>query len=419
MGILARVVRGLDSLGAAAAIGGRTVLGVDTNRVPADWTHITKVDPEVGKRLPLAYPLYLQHTSAVEVGGSRDVTGETTEETLRLVADRPVPAFQEPSAARHVTEETRERAAFLAIPEVVNGDAAAMVGTLGEGIEYVKTELGPQLIDRKLPVPLGALEDRLANFAASWMLREEVFEAYIIMNLDSAAAREGNVTEEGLLSPAEARQRALAVEHYLESEIIYLEYSGRFGGEEAVDLLEAIDDAVSAPRIWYGGGLDSRENAEAVLEAGADSVVVGNVFHEIAEEEREHCRAAAADLAADADEAAVEDWVAANVDVPESSAARYLSTIPGVARPDRLAEEYLVTTLQLYLETRALADEVVDASSLSDVEAVLDDRPAAPGATALAGVVEPAFQRRLVRALLAAHAGLEPDLPVSHLAVEF
>jgi len=418
MGILARIVGSLETAGAAAAIGGRTVLGVDTNPVPADWTHVTKVDPEGEKRLPLWYPLYLQHTSAVEVGGSRDVTGDNAQETLELVADRPSPAIQEPSAARHVTEETRELAEFLAIPEVVNGDAEAMVGTLGEGIEYVKTELGPQMLRRTLPVPLGGLEDRLADFAASWMLREEVFEAYIIMNLDSAAAREGNVTEDGLLSPEQARQRALAVEHYLESEIIYLEYSGTFGGEEAVDLLAAIDDAVSAPRIWYGGGLDSRENAEAVLEAGADSVVVGNVFHEVAAEEREHCEAAAAALDADADREAVAEWVDQTVDVAESSAARYLSTNPDVADPAALAERYLVTTISTYLDLRALAEETREADSLAEIDAALDGA-GVPGATRLAGVVDGDFHRRLVRSVLAAEADLSPDLPVSHLAVGF
>jgi phosphoglycerol geranylgeranyltransferase len=408
---LSDVVRTVDAAAAAARIGSRSLLGLDTNPVPAEWDHITKVDPEAGKDLPLLFPLYLQHTSATEVGGSRDVTGTNTEETLELVADRPVPAFQEPSAARHVTDETRDRAEFLAIPEVVNGDAEAMVGTLGEGIEYVKTDLGPAMLREKLPVSLGSVEERLTDFAASWLLRDAVFEAYIIMNLDSAAAREGNVTEDGLLSPDEARQRAMAVEHYLESEILYLEYSGTFGGEEAVALLEAIDEATTSPRIWYGGGLDNRENARTVLEAGADSVVVGNIFHQIASEERDHCEAVAADLEA-TDENAVESWVADNVAIEESSAARYLSTIPGVADPEGRAEEYLVATLSTYLEARALAESL-------DTDEGIDDALGAgvPGASYVDGIVDDGFQRRLVRSLLADRFDRAPDLPVAHLSV--
>ncbi|PSP44928.1 hypothetical protein BRC69_07500 [Halobacteriales archaeon QH_6_66_25] len=46
-----------ESLAAAASIGGRRLLGLDTNPVSAEWTHVTKVDPEGEKQLPVAYPL--------------------------------------------------------------------------------------------------------------------------------------------------------------------------------------------------------------------------------------------------------------------------------------------------------------------------------------------------------------------------
>jgi phosphoglycerol geranylgeranyltransferase len=410
------IVRRVDDIAAVARIGSRSVLSLDTNPVPAEWTHITKIDPEEGKDLPLLFPLYLQHTSAAEVGGSRDVTGRNTEDTFELVADRPVSAFQEPSAPRHMTERTREMAEFLAIPQVVNGDGEAMVGTLGGGIEYVKSELGPKILAEKLPVSLGSLEDRLADFAASWLLRDAIFESYIIMNLDSAAAREGNVTEDRLLDPSEARQRAMAAEHYLESEVIYLEYSGRFGGEEAAELLEAIDDAVSWPRIWYGGGLDNHENAQAMLDAGADTVVVGNIFHEVAAEERDHGVAIAEDLDPGASESAVEAWIETNVDIADSSAARYLSTIPDVADPEGLAETYVVATLHTYLQLRELAAGI-DATSTDDVEATLGE--SVPGIDHVEPILgDGNFYRRLVVALLSASAGLTPNLPVSHLSVE-
>jgi phosphoglycerol geranylgeranyltransferase len=413
---LVDLVRKLDDFAAVARIGSRCVLSLDTNPVPAEWTHVTKIDPEAGKDIPLLYPLYLQHTSATEVGGSRDVTGDNTEDTLELVADKPVPAFQEPSAAEHVTERSREMASFLAIPEVMNGDAEAMVGTLGGGIEHVKNTLGPKIVDEKLPVELGRFEERLADFAASWLLREAVFEAYIIMNVDSAAAREGNVTEDDRLDPPEARQRAMAAEHYLESEVIYLEYSGRFGGEEAAELLETIDEAVSWPRLWYGGGLDNRQNAEAMLDAGADAVVVGDIFHRVAAEEREYCEAAAADLGTDADNPAVKEWIRANVDIAESSAAKYLSTIPGVADPEGLAERYLVATVATYLGLQQLADGL-DAADARDVERAVGDRP--PGLDHVAPVLEDgSFYRGIVAALLADAAGLTPDLPVGQLSVD-
>ena len=110
MTTLAEIVQAIESFGAAVSIGGRTVLSLDTNSVPADWTHVTKVDPEQEKQLPFAFPLYLQHTSAVSVGGSSDITGETTEETFELLNAADVACFHEPSAARHVSALALETA---------------------------------------------------------------------------------------------------------------------------------------------------------------------------------------------------------------------------------------------------------------------------------------------------------------------
>jgi hypothetical protein len=56
----------LGRLAAIARVAAR-LLPVDTNPVPRMWTHLTKVDPEDRKRLPLLYPRYLRHTDAVVV----------------------------------------------------------------------------------------------------------------------------------------------------------------------------------------------------------------------------------------------------------------------------------------------------------------------------------------------------------------
>jgi len=367
---LTDLVRRLERAAALSSIGGRTLLGLDTNPVPADWTHITKVDPESEKQLPLLFPAYLSHTSAVSVGGSQDVTDQNTAETFELVTRTATPAFHEPSEATHVTEQTREQADFLAVPEVLNGDTEALIGTLGKGIEYVRTDLGPSMVEEKFGLPLGAFGDRVSDFAAGYLMEEAIFEAYIIMNLDSAAAREANVTDEDLLDPQQAKERALAAEHHLDSEIIYLEYSGTFGGEEAVDLLEAIDEGVSWSRIWYGGGLDSRENANNVLDAGADAVVVGDVFHRIAEVEAELIAEAREEFDAGADPEAIQAWVTDAVDVAETDAGRYLSTIPAVTQPTGQAREYLTTAVELALALDEIAADLDDPTR-SDIEAAV------------------------------------------------
>ena len=420
---LSDVARRLERVTRGLSLASRQLLELDTNPVSADWDHITKVDPEGEKQLPLCFPLYLSHTSAVSVGGSRDVTDRNTEETFALLEHAPVPAFHEPSAADHVTEKTREHAEFLAVPEVLNGHSTSLVGTLGQGIEYVRTDLGPSMIAEKVGFSLDdALGGRLGNFAAAYMLEDAVFEAYIIMNPDSAAAREASVTADDLLSPQEAKERALAAEYHLESEVIYLEYSGTFGGEEAVEILEAIDDGVTWSRIWYGGGLDNRANAQAVLDAGADAVIVGDIFHDIATEEAALFERAREHFDADVDRDAIDEWITETVDVEETSAARYLSTIPTVPDPTSRAARYLATSVEMALALDALAAEL-DEPTATEIRQTLRNGTV-PGEAAFADVLSDdgeatAFARSLSRNLLAERFEYETEDEFSphHLGV--
>ena len=418
------LLRRIASAANMATVAGRTLLGMDTNPVPADWTHISKVDPEGEKLLPLGFPLYLSETSAVSVGGSRDVTAENSEETMALVAATSAPMLHEPSGAGHVTEQTRESAESIAIPEVLNGDTEALVGTLGQGLDYVRGELGPGLVERRTGIPLdgdGLLGRRLGNFAAAYLMREAVFEAYIIMNPDSAAAREAGVTESDLLSPQAARERALAAEYHLKSEVVYLEYSGTFGGEEAVATLTELDDALTMPRIWYGGGLDSAEKADTVLDAGADAVVVGDVLHDIADVEADLVEQARAAFETPPDHTQLLDWVEETVDVGETSARRYLSTIPEVDDAAGMATEYLAAGVEFALSVDAIAAQL-DEPDRTDVSDALreDSRLARTRLAASLDSEQADLPRRLAATLLADRfdVALPDALAARHLGVE-
>jgi phosphoglycerol geranylgeranyltransferase len=418
-----RLGRLVDTLGIVV----RTVGPFDTNPVPADWVHVTKLDPEDAKKLPLLYPLFLRHTSAVSVGGSSDVTAANTEETFSLLEPLSVPAFHEPSEARHVTERTREAAAFIAIPEVLNGDSESLVGTLGKGAEYIREELTPGMLSAKLPwwTPNRVL-DALANVATSLLLSEAVFEAYIIQNPDSAAAREANVDEDDLLSARTAKQHAMAAERHLESELVYLEYSGTYGDDEAADILAAVADSLDWSRLWYGGGLDSREHAQAMLDAGADTVVVGDIFHDVAAEEAELCADAQTDLAVDATVDTVRKWITDHVDVDATAAARYLSTIPSVDDPVTTAEQYLVATVETHLELERLAERVAKAepTTRAELRRLVDEQTdgAAPGERHLRGTTHDestSMARMIAVDVLARRLDLEEsELPVSHLSTD-
>jgi len=413
------IARSAGRLAAAAQIAARTVLPVDTNPVPGGWTHVTKVDPESEKRLPLAYPLYLRHTDAVSVGGSRDVTARNTELTFDLLDHAPVPAFHEPSAPAHVTDGVRERAAFVAIPEVLNGETQALVGQLGAGIEHVRDELAPEMIDRHLPWAPARLRSALREFAASWLLASANFEAYVIQNPDSAAAREAGVDPEDVLAPGEAGRRAAAAERRLGSEVLYVEYSGTYGGEEGVAVVEAVDDATHWSRVWYGGGIDSRESALRMLEAGADAVVVGDAFHDVAEQEARLCEAALADadLPLDSDRPAVREWVTDRRSEGDA-AAGYLSTIPAVTNPERRAGEYLTAGVHARLGIERVARELDGDATETDLREAL--RRSVPGEAEFADLGEDgrAFAYESALAVLARRAGVESgSLPVDHLSV--
>lgn len=375
--------RRFESVSNLLSIGGRRLLGLDTNPVPADWTHVTKIDPEVEKPIPLCYPLYLSHTSAVSVGGSRGVTAANTEETFEFLSPIDTPAFHEPSGARQVTKETSEAMDFLAVPEVLNGDSEALIGTLGEGLDYVRTELGPELLDDRIGVSLGGfLEGRTSDAIAAYLMHDAVFEAYIIMNPESAAAREANVSDEDLLSPDAARKRALAAEYHLESEIVYLEYSGTFGGEEAEAILDELTDAVQWGRIWYGGGLDSREAVKQVHAAGAEAVVVGDVFHDIAELEVEIIEQAQDHFSEPATLPELQSWVGEEVDLAETPAARYLSTVLEVSDPIDQATKYLATAVWFGLAIEEIADGLDDPNTATLERAVRDWPPTEDDAVA-------------------------------------
>jgi phosphoglycerol geranylgeranyltransferase len=393
----ARAERVVDLLGILA----RSAL--DSNPVPADWDHVTKIDPEGAKKLPLLYPLWLSETDALSVGGSADVTPGNTEAAFDLLTGLATPLCHEPSGADHVTERSHEDADLLLVPEVLNGGSEALVGTLGVAVESVREQLAPELVRKKASWLPSRVVDYLADLGTTVLLSRAAFEAYIVQNPDSAAARESGVTEADVLSPSEAKQRAMAADRHLDSEILYLEYSGTFGGETAVETLELLDSALTRARIWYGGGLADAEDVAEVRDAGADTVVVGDAFHDVAEAEAAMLAAADDELGGDADEETIREWTAERVDA-DSPGARFLSTVPAVDDPVALAREYAGTTVRAWLE---LTDRRERARQNDDADSALSVQRTALRA-AIAPVVDAdpdELAATITRAALAGRSG--------------
>ena len=409
---------GLQKCSSAIRTATTIILLKRSNPVPPEWHHVTKVDPEEEKRLPIGFPFYLQHTDAVSVGGSNGVTAQNTEETFSLLEVLKTPAFHEPSEARHVTERTRERAEFLAIPEVLNGETSALVGTLGEGIEYLNDELLPELLESKLSRSVySLLGDSLVDFATSWLLDQAVFEAYIVQNPESAAAKRSGVTEDDVLSPSVARQRALVADRHLGSEIVYVEYSGTYGEKEAVRVLQSISADVTRARVWYGGGIDDRQKSAEILAAGADTVVVGDIFHDIADEEVRIIRGARSDLDEDPSPNDIRRWIRNEVNIESTVIFRYLRTIPSVRSPELLAERYLSLTLGLFFVARTSESETHRASfrrSLDLVDTIFpDEKQQIESAFGGAGVT---WRRYITDIVLPTTTSTTTETPVHHLS---
>ena len=240
-----------------------------------DWSgidHVTKVDP--AKPLP-PDPSILEATDLVMIGGSDDVTAENTLETIEAVREAvpEVPVCQEPYEADHVTMDTVDTVDFLAIPAVYNGDRDHFVGKhLAMFAELAATP--SSILGSSIPVVGNVIESK-GEAAVAEVAEKIVGEGYVIQHLDSAAAETAGVTE--ACSTAEVGGAALATESFYGFPIFYVEYSGTYGGSEDV---AAAASQLEETVLLYGGGIDSQEKAEEILAAGADAIVVGDVFHE-------------------------------------------------------------------------------------------------------------------------------------------
>ncbi|MFC6724266.1 heptaprenylglyceryl phosphate synthase [Halobium palmae] len=240
-----------------------------------DWngvTHVTKVDP--AEELPSDLAL-LDRTDLVIVGGSDDVTEENTLAVLeRLRSAHPeLPLFQEPYSASHVSSATVEAVDALSVPAVYNGDRDNFVS---KHVEFF-TEIArkpDEAFGAGLPV-VGEYVRSKGREAVADLAEKVLGEAYVVQNLDSEAAAESGV--DAAYTPEQVAGAALATESFYGFEVFYVEYSGTYGGPEDVEAAAThLDDTV----LLYGGGIRTQEQTEEILDAGADAVVVGDVFHE-------------------------------------------------------------------------------------------------------------------------------------------
>ncbi|AAG20107.1 MULTISPECIES: heptaprenylglyceryl phosphate synthase [Halobacterium] len=240
-----------------------------------DWgsvTHITKVDP--------ADPLpddasVLGHTDLVIVGGSDGVTESNTLATIeRIATEAPdIPVWQEPYSGSHVSKDTIEAVDNVAVPAVYNGDSANFVDKHVDFFTQAARKPA-QLTGANLPL-VGDIVESKGRDAVTDLTDAVLAEGYVVQNLDSKAAAESGV--DTLYTPEQVAGAALATESFFDFPVFYVEYSGTYGGPADV---EAAAQYLEDTTLLYGGGIQNGTQTRAILDAGADAVVVGDIFHE-------------------------------------------------------------------------------------------------------------------------------------------
>lgn len=213
------------------------------NEVP-HWRHVFKLDPNKAIHDDALEAVCESGTDAIIVGGSDGVTLDDTLNLLARVRRYAVDCSFEVSNLAALTPGFDN---YL-LPSVLN--SAQTDWLIGHQQQAVK-----QLAD-----------------VIDWDI---VFgEGYCVLN---DAAKVSSLTEAyTALSEEDVRAYALLAEHLFHLPIFYLEYSGSYADP---DLVKTVSESLHHTRLFYGGGIKNRQQAEAMAQ-WADTIIVGDAIYE-------------------------------------------------------------------------------------------------------------------------------------------
>lgn len=211
------------------------------------WRHVVKLDPDRPVVPTALAQLYASGTDAVVVGGTQGITAAKVLSLLERLRQAPCPVALEvsdPSAAVPAV------AAYF-VPLVLNAGETRWIA-------------GSQA---------GVLADLLPRYGHLIPWERMWPAAYLVQNPDSAVGRR---TGAGVASRSEATGFGALAGRLWRLPLMYVEYSGCYGDPELVRAVRRA--AGSGCRVWYGGGIESPDQARAMA-AAAHTVVVGNLAH--------------------------------------------------------------------------------------------------------------------------------------------
>ncbi|MCM3598193.1 heptaprenylglyceryl phosphate synthase [Metabacillus idriensis] len=209
-----------------------------------EWKHVFKLDPDKEISDENLEILCESGTDAIIVGGSDNVTMDNVLNLMSRIRRYLVPCVLEVSEIESIIPGFD----LYFIPSVMNSTNTKWV--MGMHHEAVK-EYGEIM---------------------SW--DELIVEGYCILNGDCKAAKltEANVE----LTADDVMAYARMAENMFHMPIFYLEYSGTYGD---VNVVQAASSVLSSTKLFYGGGIETPEQAAEMAEY-ADVVVIGNVIYD-------------------------------------------------------------------------------------------------------------------------------------------
>lgn len=208
-----------------------------------NWRHVFKLDPNKDILDNDLIKICESGTDAIIIGGSDGVTLENVLQLMSRVRRFHVPCVLEVSTIESIAPGFD----LYFIPTVLNSSDPKWI-----------TELHHQAVKE-----YGELMD--------W--NEILVEGYCILNEQCKAAEltEANTN----LTDKDVVAYALMAEKMFGLPIFYIEYSGLYGD---VSLVSKVKQALQNTVLFYGGGIESANQAEEMARV-ADVVVVGNVIY--------------------------------------------------------------------------------------------------------------------------------------------
>lgn len=207
-----------------------------------NWKHVFKLDPAKVISDEQLARLCQSGTDAIIVGGTDDITLDGVIDLFDRIQEFDVPC----------------------ILEVSEMDA------IWPGFDYYFIPMVLNSRDKKWVMDVH--HQAIKQYKAFLDWDELVMEGYCILNPASKAYQKTNCTlpsEEDVLAYAEM------AEHIFKLPIFYVEYSGMYG---KVDLVEKVSRVLGETRLFYGGGIETPEQART-MKAYADVIVVGNSIY--------------------------------------------------------------------------------------------------------------------------------------------